>query len=147
MWFMICLCFTFFFLMIRRPPRSTLTDTLFPYTTLFRSVALISPHQATLPFTGIMAEKSACVLPGFGRHRRRIGKSPHPLKIVKAAHFRAEQVNDDVPCIDQYPVGCRQPLNAGDAAGLLFDSFRQLLRHGCYLPGRASRRDQARKSK
>src|SRR3546814_13229146 len=30
-------CFFFFFLMIRRPPRSTRTDTLFPYTTLFRS--------------------------------------------------------------------------------------------------------------
>src|SRR3546814_1670155 len=29
--------FCFFFLMIRRPPRSTRTDTLFPYTTLFRS--------------------------------------------------------------------------------------------------------------
>src|SRR3546814_5507022 len=29
--------FLFFFLMIRRPPRSTRTDTLFPYTTLFRS--------------------------------------------------------------------------------------------------------------
>src|SRR3546814_4221279 len=29
----------FFFLMIRRPPRSTRTDTLFPYTTLFRSDA------------------------------------------------------------------------------------------------------------
>src|SRR3546814_1204527 len=28
----------FFFLMIRRPPRSTRTDTLFPYTTLFRSM-------------------------------------------------------------------------------------------------------------
>src|SRR3546814_2198118 len=27
-----------FFVMIRRPPRSTRTDTLFPYTTLFRSV-------------------------------------------------------------------------------------------------------------
>src|SRR3546814_9003468 len=27
----------FFFLMIRRPPRSTRTDTFFPYTTLFRS--------------------------------------------------------------------------------------------------------------
>src|SRR3546814_12779331 len=27
----------FFFLLIRRPPRSTRTDTLFPYTTLFRS--------------------------------------------------------------------------------------------------------------
>src|SRR3546814_18412949 len=31
----IYLCF--FFLMLRRPPRSTRTDTLFPYTTLFRS--------------------------------------------------------------------------------------------------------------
>src|SRR3546814_10986697 len=31
-----CVSF-FFFLMIRRPPRSTRTDTLFPYTTLFRS--------------------------------------------------------------------------------------------------------------
>src|SRR3546814_16071690 len=31
-----CLC-CFFFFMIRRPPRSTRTDTLFPYTTLFRS--------------------------------------------------------------------------------------------------------------
>src|SRR3546814_17232039 len=36
----VCLYFIhicFFFLMIRRPPRSTRTDTLFPYTTLFRS--------------------------------------------------------------------------------------------------------------
>src|SRR3546814_6716929 len=28
----------FFFLMLQRPPRSTRTDTLFPYTTLFRSI-------------------------------------------------------------------------------------------------------------
>src|SRR3546814_4502913 len=35
---MIFLCvLCVFFLMIRRPPRSTRTDTLFPYTTLFRS--------------------------------------------------------------------------------------------------------------
>src|SRR3546814_3466605 len=33
---LLCLCLCFF-LMIRRPPRSTRTDTLFPYTTLFRS--------------------------------------------------------------------------------------------------------------
>src|SRR3546814_995055 len=31
-----CYRFFFFLLSIRRPPRSTLTDTLFPYTTLFR---------------------------------------------------------------------------------------------------------------
>src|SRR3546814_19993027 len=37
------LCAMFFFLRIRRPPRSTRTDTLFPYTTLFRSVAAGGP--------------------------------------------------------------------------------------------------------
>src|SRR3546814_16326450 len=34
----------FFFLMIRRPPRSTRTDTLFPYTTLFRSIVADALH-------------------------------------------------------------------------------------------------------
>src|SRR3546814_15336362 len=44
-----------FFLMIRRPPRSTRTDTLFPYTTLFRSdrtvdiVALAAQQGDALP--------------------------------------------------------------------------------------------------
>src|SRR3546814_4928459 len=33
-----CFCHLFFFLRFRRPPRSPRTDTLFPYTTLFRSV-------------------------------------------------------------------------------------------------------------
>src|SRR3546814_1414893 len=36
----------FFFLMIRRPPRSTRTDTLFPYTTLFRSNQHPAQHRA-----------------------------------------------------------------------------------------------------
>src|SRR3546814_957301 len=35
----------FFFLMIRRPPRSTRTDTLFPYTTLFRSADLLFTYH------------------------------------------------------------------------------------------------------
>src|SRR3546814_9543061 len=34
-----------FFLMIRRPPRSTRTDTLFPYTTLFRSQPCRHPDR------------------------------------------------------------------------------------------------------
>src|SRR3546814_18869033 len=40
MYIVCCFLFSpfFFFLMIRRPPRSTRTDTLFPYTTLFRSL-------------------------------------------------------------------------------------------------------------
>src|SRR3546814_7200881 len=38
------LCWFFFFLMLRRPPRSTRTDTLFPYTTLFRSLVADTLH-------------------------------------------------------------------------------------------------------
>src|SRR3546814_3134848 len=48
----VCMCSQFvgcvlcvFFLMIRRPPRSTRTDTLFPYTTLFRSPATRPGHE------------------------------------------------------------------------------------------------------
>src|SRR3546814_19888363 len=37
--------FSYLFLMIRRPPRSTRTDTLFPYTTLFRSPMAISSAE------------------------------------------------------------------------------------------------------
>src|SRR3546814_15013342 len=45
-------CLFIFFLMIRRPPRSTRTDTLFPYTTLFRSLhyqrAFKTPYEQAL---------------------------------------------------------------------------------------------------
>src|SRR2546430_15796421 len=45
-------CFRFFFLMIRRPPRST----LFPYTTLFRS-----RHYAARPTQYVYAQLRACL--------------------------------------------------------------------------------------
>src|SRR3546814_8741226 len=35
--------------MIRRPPRSTRTDTLFPYTTLFRSTAALAAFRISCP--------------------------------------------------------------------------------------------------
>src|SRR3546814_1127852 len=37
--FIMLFCFVYFFLMIRRPPISTRTDTLFPYTTLMNAEA------------------------------------------------------------------------------------------------------------
>src|SRR3546814_12717791 len=43
-----CFVCSFFFFMIRRPPRSTHTDTLFPYTTLFRSAG-----RAEAPVTSL----------------------------------------------------------------------------------------------
>src|SRR3546814_18374683 len=50
----------FFFLMIRRPPRSTRTDTLFPYTTLFRSAWPPAVSTTSQPNTGsVLGEKHA----------------------------------------------------------------------------------------
>src|SRR3546814_1293404 len=43
----------FFILIIRRPPRSTLTDTLFPYTTLFRSGKKSCPSRCDLAATAV----------------------------------------------------------------------------------------------
>src|SRR3546814_13805368 len=37
MWIYTITCVMLFFLILRRPPRSTRTDSLFPYTTLYRS--------------------------------------------------------------------------------------------------------------
>src|SRR3546814_9761884 len=51
-----------FYLMIRRPPRSTRTDTLFPYTTLFRSVTFdkaVGIKTTYIPFTGTSATTAA----------------------------------------------------------------------------------------
>src|SRR3546814_14834125 len=55
-----------FFLMIRRPPRSTRTDTLFPYTTLFRSLVA---HRRCAARRGNMAAE-ATVRAGDGRADR-----------------------------------------------------------------------------
>src|SRR5213080_5182008 len=43
------ICFFSFFLMIRRPPRSTHRYTLFPYTTLFRSSTSSPPRIDSRP--------------------------------------------------------------------------------------------------
>src|SRR3546814_6373430 len=47
----------FFFLMIRRPPRSTRTDTLFPYTTLFRSAAAFAAGGVSYMLLEILTER------------------------------------------------------------------------------------------
>src|SRR3546814_3109122 len=54
--------------MIRRPPRSTRTDTLFPYTTLFRSGQ-----------TGIAAPLAAALIGGLLRHPEAIRRNDEAL--------------------------------------------------------------------
>src|SRR3546814_12977934 len=63
-----------FFFMIRRPPRSTRTDTLFPYTTLFRSRWGAQPQRVY----------------------RKIGIKKQPLGVCRAHSPR--------PCIDHRAV-------------------------------------------
>src|SRR3546814_13202568 len=78
----------FFFLMIRRPPRSTRTDTLFPYTTLFRSprkvrVARVGYKQTSCSFSFqnlphlidlrlLASDDAAATLPDFGIRKLRL---------------------------------------------------------------------------
>src|SRR3546814_12481124 len=76
-----CLFFIFFFLMIRRPPRSTRTDTLFPYTTLCRSPARAGEvgvavdqlgdlqRRGDLPGNHRAVDDALGERPGHGRHR------------------------------------------------------------------------------
>src|SRR3546814_7047643 len=62
-----------FFLMIRRPPRSTRTDTLFPYTTLFRSRLRNAPHRTLALRRALMAVRVEVVGSFEMAHHRGLG--------------------------------------------------------------------------
>src|SRR3546814_13476132 len=63
---------TIFFFMIRRPPRSTRTDTLFPYTTLFRSDPFVQTTRERGESQGDRSgEIPYCALGGVGRNSHR----------------------------------------------------------------------------
>src|SRR3546814_16196003 len=71
-----------FFLMLRRPPRSTRTDTLFPYPTLFRSVVGLIGYQSmkdgALEQASPVAEKVAT--DAASRHMENIRQSVEGLQ-------------------------------------------------------------------
>src|SRR3546814_9411809 len=92
----------FFFLMIRRPPRSTRTDTLFPYTTLFRSAGCRADDE----------EVARCAYPGARGSRRDPDGSPGH----KAWHDLHRTRRDDLSLPD-------------DGGGL--EACRPDLRDGC----------------
>src|SRR3546814_13248192 len=91
----------FFFLMIRRPPRSTRTDTLFPYTTLFRSVAVCNcGHRGRLDVPDRDPGRSpgglhraAAATPTAGRHLGQGGR--HVGRTVRG---RRDHVARDTRC-------------------------------------------------
>src|SRR3546814_5953350 len=79
--------------MIRRPPRSTRTDTLFPYTTLFRSPCRLVRRAwvgAAAASDG-HARRGACRAPRLARRRDRGGEdarwvSAEPRRVDRGAH-------------------------------------------------------------
>src|SRR3546814_14672586 len=90
--------------MIRRPPGSTRTDTLFPYTTLFRSRAGEGFGHQSIAF--------AAGLP-VGGDEHVIGLQAHrAARLLALVHLRDELRN----AVDQYVlvVDRRQPLARGD---------------------------------
>src|SRR3546814_5793520 len=81
--FVLFFVYVLFFLMIRRPPRSTRTDTLFPYTTLFRSLHGACQIEECPKFDTIFVrgtKSSMFVLPN-------IGKIYHILAMDKDTQF------------------------------------------------------------
>src|SRR3546814_9509730 len=77
----------FFFLLIRRPPRSTRTDTRFPYTPLFRSLA---QDLLARPRAGVELHPLGAVALGPALHPQEHFR-PHRLRAGIAAPHAAEQ--------------------------------------------------------
>src|SRR3546814_11079004 len=82
--------------MIRRPPRSTRTDTLFPYTTLFRSGLKAIPRleQKTLPFRKLDAASYACLPAGAVLTSGRPGSTAMNLEFTAAEQAFRPEVRD-----------------------------------------------------
>src|SRR3546814_4916919 len=65
--------------MIRRPPRSTRTDTLFPYTTLFRSIDPLTSPSASMSASSVRAMTSTIALPMAATSKRAVDAMEYPV--------------------------------------------------------------------
>src|SRR5256885_12135441 len=86
--------FFLFFLMIRRPPRST----LFPYTTLFRSVGIIGPGRAGVGLALALARAGEGRRYDVRLHGRRKKPVPKPLKLRSEEHTSELQSPCNLVC-------------------------------------------------
>src|SRR3546814_1582033 len=101
--------------MIRRPPRSTRTDTLFPYTTLFRSQGLRRfalrglAEPGHLPDRGLRHGGGVCRGndPNPGGHRLHLPQPPNPLQLGRRA-MRSEEHTSELQSLMRisYAVFC-----------------------------------------
>src|SRR3546814_6282062 len=101
----------FFFLMIRRPPRSTRTDTLFPYTTLFRAAGYRQAGAAGRSLPPTAATRRPALRDR--RHRRGPGAGGHPGHRRRAKGRPARQ-------LEQIRVGWNRRRRSTDPVNLLY---------------------------
>src|SRR3546814_18967772 len=81
------LCVLFFFLMIRPQPSSTRTDTLFPYTTLFRSYCRRA-RRLRLAISMMLSSGRVCVGRGItASQRARQNRKPNRIRAENAEIF------------------------------------------------------------
>src|SRR3546814_16461502 len=80
----------FVFLRIRRPPRSTRTDTLFPYTTLFRSRRVIAVGEVHLGHVHRAAGAFGDILAGHFDMDAAAMRTLGAVDGEEAAHFRQD---------------------------------------------------------
>src|SRR3546814_6533426 len=95
-----CVYFVFF-LMIRRPPRSTRTDTLFPYTTLFRSRPRVAhAHRARPVFVMLDVRHHP--------HRHAGAVGPRQLRAAHDRRIRSEEHTSELQSLMRisYAVFC-----------------------------------------
>src|SRR3546814_12672716 len=97
----------FFFLSIRRPPRSTRTDTLFPYTTLFRSFADLGGDVHRLARLD-RAQRADAVVPGLHGQRRRGRHLGRRITALGGAVVRSEEHTSELQSLMRisYAVFC-----------------------------------------
>src|SRR3546814_2932305 len=74
--------------MIRRPPRSTRTDTLFPYTTLFRSGGVLRWTAYRRCSSGLFGAKHDRRCPPFGLQRPVVDPVPASRRFHARLHDR-----------------------------------------------------------
>src|SRR3546814_2232632 len=104
--------------MIRRPPSSTRTHTLFPYTPLFRSISMAAVAQDLVTVTATI---SAIVMLGHRRRRnrdRQRGQAgpydlAHRVLVLNAAPLRSEEHTSELQSLMRisYAVFCLKKKN------------------------------------
>src|SRR3546814_1630152 len=100
--------------MIRRPPRSTRTDTLFPYTTLFRSqlsrVVIRRADRDDIGMVKAMAERHAAGRHAFDRdiHFHAVEQRDDRFQRPHPAHRRSEEHTSELQSLMRisYAVFC-----------------------------------------